>query len=95
MGLALISLFSKPDESLLSLSMKTLWSCKYQGDDVLQFINIKTIQAVVAMIPHMVEIPGFSLSEHFFLVEKLGLNVTFPHCNARNPHCSRLYYTMP
>jgi hypothetical protein len=75
MGLALVSLFSKPDESLLSLSMKTLWSCEYQGDDVLQFINIKTIQAVVAMIPHMVEIPGFPPSERFFLVEKPGLDV--------------------
>jgi hypothetical protein len=75
MGLALVSLFSKPDESLLSLSVKMLWSCEYQGDNLLRFINIKTIQAVVAMIPHRVEIPGFPLSERFFLIEKPGLDV--------------------
>jgi len=59
MALALVSLFSKPDESLLSISMNTLWSCEYQGNDALQFIDVKTIQAVVAMIPHRVEILGF------------------------------------
>lgn len=75
LGLALVSLFSKPDESLLSLSMKTLWSCEYQGDNSLRFINVKNIQAVVAMIPHRVEIPGLLSSERFFLVEKPGLDV--------------------
>ena len=75
MGLALISLYSRPDETLLSLSVNTLWSCEYQGDDTLRFINVKIIQAVVAMIPHRVELPGFPPSEHFFLVEKPGLDV--------------------
>ena len=75
MGLALVSLYSKPDESLLSLSAGTLWSCEYQGDAALKFINVKTIQSVVAMIPHRPEIQGVPLSERFFLVEKPGLDV--------------------
>jgi hypothetical protein len=75
MGLALVSLYSRPDETLLSLSVNTLWSCEYQGDDALRFIDVKIIQAVVAMIPHRVELPGFPPSERFFLVEKPGLDV--------------------
>ena len=42
---------------------------------MLRFIDVKTIQSVVAMIPHRPEILGLSLSERFFLVEKLGLDV--------------------
>jgi hypothetical protein len=75
LGLALVSLFSKPDESLLSLSVNTLWSCEYQGDRALRFINVKTIQSVVAMIPHRPEIRGQHATERFFLVEKPGLDV--------------------
>jgi len=56
MGLALGSLYSKPDKSLLALSVNTLWSCEYQGDDTLMFIDVKIIQAVIAMIPHRPEI---------------------------------------
>jgi len=75
MGLALVSLYSKPDDYLLSISENTLWSSKYQGDGALKFIDVKTIQSVVAMIPHKPEIPGLPPSERFFLVEKLGLDV--------------------
>jgi hypothetical protein len=76
MGLALVSLFSKPDEHLKTLSVNTLWSCEYQGNDALKFINVKTIQAIIAMIPHKPKIPERPPSQRFFLVEKLGLNVT-------------------
>lgn len=75
MGLTLVSLFSKPDEHLKTLSVNTLWSCEYQGDGGLKFIDVKTIQAVVAMIPHKPKIPGRPPSERFFLVEKPGLDV--------------------
>jgi len=75
MGLALISLYSKPNKSLLALSVNTLWSCEYQGNDALMFIDVKIIQAVIAMIPHRPEIQGFPPSDHFFLVEKPGLDV--------------------
>jgi hypothetical protein len=75
MGLTLVSLFSKPDEHLKTLSVNMLWSCEYQGDDTLKFINVKTIQAIVTMIPHKPKILGYPPSQCFFLVEKLGLNV--------------------
>jgi len=73
--LALVSLYSKPDPMLLSVSVNTLWSCQYQGDMALQFIDFKTIQAVVSMIPHTPVIQGQAAGEHFFLVEKPGLDV--------------------
>ena len=57
-ALALVSLFSDPDPTLLRLSVNTLWSCEYQGDAALRFIDIRSIQAVVAMVPHSPVIDG-------------------------------------
>jgi hypothetical protein len=74
-ALALVSLFSKPDPMLLKLSFQALWSCQYQGDLALQFIYVKTIQAIVSMVPHTPEIQGRPAEGRFFLVEKPGLNV--------------------
>ena len=73
--LALVSLYSTPDLRLLKASHNTLWSCEHQGDSALQFIDAKTIQSVVAMIPHMPMIEAQRLGEWFFLVEKPGLDV--------------------
>jgi len=56
-------------------SHDTLWSCEYQGDTALQFIDAKTIQSVVAMIPHKPIIEAQQLGERFYLVEKPGLDV--------------------
>lgn len=75
MALALVSLYSKPDPTILRHSMNTLWSCKHQGDSALKFIEVKTIQAIVAMIPHKPAIIGQQTEEQFFLVEKPGLDV--------------------
>ncbi|KAH9008896.1 hypothetical protein EDB84DRAFT_1280885 [Lactarius hengduanensis] len=72
-ALALVSLYSQPDPSLLRLSMNTLWSCVYLGDRALKFVDVKAIQSVVAMIPHRPSIDGRSAEDHFFLVEKPGL----------------------
>jgi len=55
--------------------MNTLWSCKYLGDGALKFVDVKTIQAVVAMIPHSPSIDGRPAKDRFFLVEKPGFNV--------------------
>jgi hypothetical protein len=77
MALALVSLYSKPDPTILRHSLNTLWSCKYQGDSdsALKFIDAKTIQSVVSMVPHNPVIPGQETEERFFLVEKPGLDV--------------------
>jgi hypothetical protein len=74
-ALALVSLYSRPDQTLLDVSVNMLWSCKYQGDLALRFINVKCIQAVIAMIPHVPVIEGQEAHKHFFLVEKPGLDV--------------------
>ena len=50
--LALVSLYLPPDPMLLSASYNTLWSYAYQGDAALRVANVKTIKAVVAMVPH-------------------------------------------
>ena len=47
-----------------------LYSCKYQGDNALRFIDTKTIQAVMAIVPHMPAIGHQGPSEWFFLIEK-------------------------
>ena len=56
-------------------SHDTLWSCEYQGDTAFRFIDAKTIQSVVAMIPHKPVIEAQQLGEWFYLVEKPGLDV--------------------
>lgn len=70
-----MSLYSHPNPSLLRLSVNTLWSCKYQSDAALRFIDVKSIQSVVAMVPHTPAIEGQDPGERFFLVEKPGFDV--------------------
>ncbi|KAI9442694.1 hypothetical protein H4582DRAFT_1809812 [Lactarius indigo] len=74
-ALALVSLYSQPDSSLLRLSMNTLWSCVYLGDGALKFVDVKAIQSVVAMIPHRPSIDGRPAEDRFFSVEKPGFDV--------------------
>jgi hypothetical protein len=75
LGLALVSLYSRPDIDLLRVSHDTLWSCEHQGDSALHFIDVRIIQSVVAMIPHSPVIRGQEASDRFFLVEKPGFDV--------------------
>jgi hypothetical protein len=72
---ALVSLYSMPHQELLRLSSNTLYSCEHNGDDSLRFIDVKTIQAVVAMVPHTPAIGHQEPSDRFFLVEKPGFDV--------------------
>ena len=73
--MALVSLYSMPHRELLRLSSNTLYSCEHNGDNALRFIDVKTIQAVVAMVPHTPAIGHQEPSERFFLVEKPGFDV--------------------
>lgn len=73
MMLALVSVYSPPDEKLLADSTGALMSCKYFGSQSYRVINIKSIVAVVAMIPHPQ--PGTTFTESFFVVEKPGLDI--------------------
>jgi hypothetical protein len=42
-ALALVLLYSRLDQTLLDVLVNTLWSCEYQGDLALRFINVKCI----------------------------------------------------
>ncbi|ETW75713.1 hypothetical protein HETIRDRAFT_422383 [Heterobasidion irregulare TC 32-1] len=61
-ALALVSLYTHPDPTLLHESSGTVASCIHQGDAALAVIHVKCIIAGIAM-------------ERFFVVEKLGLDV--------------------
>ena len=69
------SLYSRPDPDLLKESSNTLWSCKRQVDDGIVVVDVKRIEAVVAMVPHSVEILGEEWADRVFVVEKPGLDL--------------------
>lgn len=74
LSLAVLSVYSKPDPKLLEASHGTFISCKYLGDDLIQIIDVSRIKSVVAMVPHKLEQYRVG-EEHFFLVERPGLDV--------------------
>jgi hypothetical protein len=74
-NVAVISLFSLPDNELLELSSHVVASCTYYGDDDIRVIDIKSITDVVAMVPHRPRLPSGVVEDRFFMVEKPGLDV--------------------
>lgn len=68
---ALVSFYSSPSQQLLDESYNTLISCTSLGDAGLKVIPVKSITAVIAMVPHA----PFGV-ERYFVVEKPGLDVT-------------------
>jgi hypothetical protein len=69
----MISVYSAPHQGLLQLSYNTLWSCTHHGDNSLIVIDVKSILAVVAMVPHQPFLQD--PIKRYFLVEKPGLDV--------------------
>ncbi|KAG1812448.1 uncharacterized protein BJ212DRAFT_1301462 [Suillus subaureus] len=74
-NVAVISLFSLPDNELLELLSHVVTSCAYYGDDGIHVIDIKSITDVVTMVPHHPRLPSEVVEDHFFMVEKPGLDV--------------------
>jgi len=72
-GYALVSMYSPPNEHLLRLSNTTLIVCRYRGDAALVVIDVKSIVAVVAMIPFLFAIDGDG--DQYFMIEHVGLDV--------------------
>lgn len=70
--LALCSLYSPVDESLMGYSNGALNVCSYEGQRVLVVIRVDCILSVVAMIPFGEQGEGI---QRFFLVEKFALGV--------------------
>ncbi|KAL6308758.1 hypothetical protein BKA93DRAFT_815112 [Sparassis latifolia] len=73
-SLALISLYSRPHTGLLR-------------DAALQIVDVNTILAVVAMVPHN---PFGDADHHFFVVEKPGLDVAHMGQLLVEPHVSEM-----
>ena len=71
--LALVSLYSVPDEAILERSYGTLTVCEYQDDAALTIVGVKSIEAVVGMVPFGDQVEGHN--PKYFLAEKLGLEV--------------------
>jgi hypothetical protein len=65
----MVSFYSPPHQELLELSYNSLLSCTHEKD--LKVIDVQSIRAVVAMIPHQ-PFPG---DLRYFVVEKPGLDV--------------------
>ena len=69
---ALVTLYSLPDEDLLAQSHGVLVSCTKLSEDGLCIVDISSIQSVIAMIPHS---PPGVIEERYFLVEKTGMQI--------------------
>lgn len=69
-ALAMVSQFSEPNAVLLKESSGALVVCKYNGSSSLKVIPVSSITSVVGMVPF----PQGN-GQHFFLVEKLGLEM--------------------
>jgi hypothetical protein len=50
-SLALISMFSNPDQEILALSNHAAYICRHGGTDALTVVEVKAITAVVSMVP--------------------------------------------
>ena len=71
---ALIRLYSLPDDSLLKTSSHTLASSKFSAEFVV--VHVKSIKSVVGMIPHHLTCPSGAVEGRFFLMEKPGLDIS-------------------
>lgn len=50
-SLALVSVFSPPDQEILKLSNHAVYICRHGGTDALTIVDVKAITAVVSMVP--------------------------------------------
>lgn len=71
--LALVSLYSPPNQYLLDFSSGALVVCRHQGERALVVIDVKWIHSVVAMVPFHYRVDG--LDNYYFMIEKIGLDV--------------------
>ncbi|EGO04422.1 hypothetical protein SERLA73DRAFT_27897, partial [Serpula lacrymans var. lacrymans S7.3] len=51
-NVALVSLYSPPDQQLLHISSGLVWSSEPQDNHLLKVIDVKTILSVVTMVPY-------------------------------------------
>ncbi|KAJ3019329.1 hypothetical protein NUW54_g116 [Trametes sanguinea] len=81
---AMLSIFGARDEELFADLYGTVWLAPYRGDQALRVADVSHIHAVVAMVPDsdvVVDLsnpvePHYQPGCNYFLVEKLGLEVS-------------------
>lgn len=71
----MVRMYGPPDQEILRDSSNTVWSCSLNGSDGLAVVDVKEIEAVVAMVPHSTHFLGEEWAERCFVVEKPGLDV--------------------
>ncbi|KIO03568.1 hypothetical protein M404DRAFT_26881 [Pisolithus tinctorius Marx 270] len=72
-NIALIQLYTPPDNSLLLLSSQTVISSKLTEEIIV--VNVKKIKSVIGMIPHKPTLALGITEDCYFVVEKPGLDV--------------------
>ncbi|KAG1853989.1 hypothetical protein F4604DRAFT_1591365 [Suillus subluteus] len=73
-NVALIQLYSTPDESLLKLSSQTVPSCTRV--DEFCVLDVKKILSVVAMVLHTPTLPSGATEPRFFMMERPGFDIS-------------------
>ncbi|KAJ8579693.1 hypothetical protein M405DRAFT_712474, partial [Rhizopogon salebrosus TDB-379] len=73
-NVAIVQLYSLPDDALLQLSFQTVVSCT-QLDEIV-VVDVRNILSVVAMIPHKPTLPSGTTEDRFFMLEKPGLDIS-------------------
>ncbi|KAG2063622.1 hypothetical protein BDR04DRAFT_982887, partial [Suillus decipiens] len=71
---ALIQLYSTPNESLLKLSSQTVPSCTHLNEFCV--LDVNKILSVVAMVPHTLTLPSGATEPHFFMMERPGFDIS-------------------
>lgn len=71
---ALVRLYTIPDERLLQVSSHTLIVSKLSDQFVV--VHVKSIRSVVGMIPYRLKHPSGTTEECFFLMEKPGVDIS-------------------
>jgi len=73
-ALAIVSLYSPPDDYLLYLTHNTLCVCEYQGEDYIVVIDVKSILSVITMVPFPFILRGHG--NQYFMIEQIGLDIS-------------------
>ena len=73
-ALALVHLFSPPDQDNLKSSHGTVWTCHYLGNEGIRVVKVTDIEAVVSIIPFARE-DGNAYRKNmvYFVMERVGM----------------------
>ena len=73
----LVTLYSHPHPRLFEDSYGALISSRKLGKESLRVIEITAIRSVVGMVLHCVQLQEGGMQDRFFLVQKMGMELTY------------------